>query len=190
MNKLMTLASVLAVACVANASSFTWGFGNEGDYLDKNGNAFDSGTAFLFLGTVSATDSAFDLSQATYVTSAGYVNDYFGAISADDMASSDAVTSTDAGQAFSLLLFDTEGMTATDLVGYEGDYVLYTGTSTRGTIPGATVDYYAKFIRAGEVEASDWATMSAAGPTPIPEPTSGFLMLLGMAGLALRRRRA
>ena len=28
------------------------------------------------------------------------------------------------------------------------------------------------------------------GPTPIPEPTSGLLMLLGVAGLALRRRRA
>jgi len=34
--------------------------------------------------------------------------------------------------------------------------------------------------------ASGWQTASA----PIPEPTSGLLMLLGMAGLALRRRRA
>ena len=28
------------------------------------------------------------------------------------------------------------------------------------------------------------------GSSPVPEPTSGLLMLLGMAGLALRRRRA
>ena len=28
------------------------------------------------------------------------------------------------------------------------------------------------------------------GPDPIPEPTSGLLLLLGVAGLALRRRRA
>ena len=185
MKKLMTLASVLAMAYAASAASFTWGFGNEGDYLDKNGDAFDSGTAFLFLGTVTASDSAFDLSQATYVISAGYENDYFGAVSSDNMASSATVTSTDAGQAFSLLLFNKEGMTQADLASFEGDYVLYTGTSTRGTIPGATVDYYAKFIRAGEVEASNWQAMG-----PVPEPTSGLLLLLGMAGLALKRKRA
>ena len=28
------------------------------------------------------------------------------------------------------------------------------------------------------------------GGSPVPEPTSGLLMILGMAGLALRRRRA
>ena len=34
------------------------------------------------------------------------------------------------------------------------------------------------------------ATAWIAVPADIPEPTSGVLMLLGMAGLALRRRRA
>ena len=31
---------------------------------------------------------------------------------------------------------------------------------------------------------------SVGGSSPVPEPTSGLLMLLGVAGLALRRRRA
>lgn len=76
-------------------------------------------------------------------------------------------------------------MTKDDLAGFEGDYVLYNGTSEQGTIPGASVEYYARFLRAGEIEASNWSTMSA-----VPEPTSGLLLLLGMAGLALRRKRA
>ena len=38
---------------------------------------------------------------------------------------------------------------------------------------------------------TDKATFSAGGwYAAVPEPTSGLLMLLGMAGLALRRRRA
>ena len=38
---------------------------------------------------------------------------------------------------------------------------------------------------------ADNMTKFAGGPTPvIPEPTSGLLLLLGVAGMALRRRRA
>ena len=36
--------------------------------------------------------------------------------------------------------------------------------------------------------ASNWA--SSGGGEPVPEPTSGLLMLLGAAGLALKRKRA
>lgn len=188
MKKLLIIASAIAMACSAQAASYVWGFANEGDYVNKNGDAFDSGTAFLYLGTVTASDSAFDFSGATYVTSAGYVDDYFGAVASP--INSDAVTSTTAGQAFSLILFDKAGMTANDLGTFEGDYVLYTGTSSEGVIPGTSGNtYFADFTRTGEVGASDWQTMSAAGPTPIPEPTSGLLMLLGMVGLALRRKQ-
>ncbi len=39
----------------------------------------------------------------------------------------------------------------------------------------------------GSQASNSWVAM---GSSPVPEPTSGLLMLLGMAGLALRRRRA
>ena len=44
----------------------------------------------------------------------------------------------------------------------------------------------------GYINALDYSTAGQAGSnwTAVPEPTSGLLMLLGMAGLALRRRRA
>ena len=41
-----------------------------------------------------------------------------------------------------------------------------------------------KFTAAGDFSGAAWTTAA------VPEPTSGLLMLLGMAGLALRRRRA
>ena len=37
-------------------------------------------------------------------------------------------------------------------------------------------------------EATKWST--GPGPEPVPEPTSAMLLLLGMAGLALRRKQA
>lgn len=36
---------------------------------------------------------------------------------------------------------------------------------------------------------TNWATNVADGPGPVPEPTSAMLMLLGVAGLALRRKQ-
>ena len=36
---------------------------------------------------------------------------------------------------------------------------------------------------------TEWAK-AGTGPSPIPEPTSGLLLLLGVAGLALKRKRA
>ena len=147
MKKLMILAAATAMACTVSAASYVWGFG-AGDYEDANGNRDDTlgvyagGTAFLYLGTVTAGESAFDLSGATYITSAGFDADMYtyGYQVTDAPLSSDAVASTAAGQAFSLVLVD--GSVAS-LDGYEGSYVLYTGTSTQGDIPGATVTHYA-----------------------------------------------
>ena len=41
-----------------------------------------------------------------------------------------------------------------------------------------------------ELLASTPATLWSTGPTPVPEPTSGLMLILGMAGLALKRKRA
>ena len=50
---------------------------------------------------------------------------------------------------------------------------------------GATVTYYADFTDYNTaIGSSDWATMA------VPEPTSGLLMLIGMGGLALKRKKA
>ena len=192
MKKLMILAAATAMACTVNAASYVWGFG-AGDYEDATGNrdatlgVYTGGTAFLYLGTVVAGEDAFDLSGATYIASAGFDADMYtyGYQVTDAPLSSDAVTSTAAGQAFSLVL--VEGSVAS-LDGYEGNYVLYNGTSTQGDIPGATVTHYAEFWQNSDpIVASDWKTM---GSGDVPEPTSGLLLLLGVAGLALKRKNA
>ncbi len=37
---------------------------------------------------------------------------------------------------------------------------------------------------------SGWQSYTAPGPSPVPEPTSGLMMLIGLAGLALKRKLA
>ena len=61
----------------------------------------------------------------------------------------------------------------------------YTFTSAEKT--GAASDVGTATLAFGNQQS---ATQSASNWAAVPEPTSGLLMLLGMAGLALRRRRA
>lgn len=190
MKKLMMFASVVMAACVLNAAQYAWGFG-AGDYEDINGNRDDTygvytgGKVFLYLGTVTASETAFNLTSATLLNTATFDADMYtyGNQDTSALSSSDLITSTAAGQAYSLIMVDKNVAT---LDGYEGNYVLYSGTSGEQAIPGATVTYYATFQQNDNpIAASDWATMG-----PVPEPTSGLLLLLGMASLALKRKRA
>ena len=191
MKKLMMIVSSMAVACTVQAASMVWGFSSS-DITDINGEYMGdatTGIAYLYLGTVTASENAFDLSGATYVTQGGQNADFsFGASEPVDNA---AVSSTDAGQAYTLILVEDNGKS---LSSYEGNYILVTRTSSEGTDPmsGAT---WAQFTDSTTYGPSDWQTMTAgSSPTPdpsgVPEPTSGLLMLVGLAGLALRRRRA
>ena len=182
MKKIMVLASAVAMACTVQAANFQWGF-QSADITDINGNYMGEavpGYAYLFLGTVSASDTAFNMTGTTLLASGGQNDDYsYGSL--NDLISNDALTSTAAGQAYSLIL--TEGK-VTDFSKFEGNYILVTGTSGQGTNP-MTGDTWSTFINTNAYGAADWATMSN-----VPEPTSGLLLLLGMAGLALRRKQA
>ena len=182
MKKLMIVASAIMMACSLQSASFIWGNGTY-DYTGPNGEAdYTGGKVFLFLGTVTASENAFDTSAATFVTSALFddTNWVYGNVDTDNLSSSDAVTSTDAGQAFTLIVVDQD---VASLDGFEGNYYLYTGMSDDpGVLPGVTPVYYAQFMDNNPI--ATWSTMS------VPEPTSGLLLLLGMASLALKRKRA
>ena len=182
MKKLVLLASAVAMACSIQAASFQWGF-QSADITDINGNYMGEavpGYAYLFLGTVSASDTMFNMTGTTLLASGGQNEDYsYGSL--NDLISNDALTSTAAGQAYSLIL--TEGEVA-DFSKFKGNYILATGTSDQGNNP-MTGETWAQFVDLTDYGAGNWKTMSN-----VPEPTSGLLLLLGMAGLALRRKQA
>ena len=197
MKKLMIAVAAVSMAVAANAGCYTWGFSSGADIIPGGGDEdyLDGGTAMLFLGTIGQTlnaDGTYSL-NFTGATLVGNTDESF-AISGQDGElftfgqnkfskdyKSDFVT-TDASQAYSLILFENSGVT--DYENYEGAYHITTGNSIL-TQDAETSTDYAKFVDSAPVGGGDWRTASA-----VPEPTSGLLLLLGVAGLALRRRRA
>ena len=183
MNRLMTIVGCIALSFSLHAGSYNWGFGS-GEYYDHNGDPTENAKVFLYLGTVTASDSAFDTSAATFIESSGYDANWYayGNGDPDNLSSNDNIDNA-GGQNYTLILVEDGSVASLD--GYEGYYAMVTGTSTQNEIPGATVTYYADLTN------WDAITMSSQmAPESIPEPTSGLLLLLGMAGLALKRKRA
>ena len=181
MKKLMIAAAIVCAAAFAQAGQYNWGCASY-MYTDHEGNDLTTGTAFLYLGTVTASDSAFNLAGATYVDIGGFDSTewVWGKPGTDPLQSSNLITGT-SGIDYSIIITEKE---VSSLADYEGYYTIVTGTSQEGVLPGTVVTKYAKLVD----EVNPIATTSHM--SAVPEPTSGLLLLLGVAGLALRRRRA
>ena len=197
MKKLLIAAAVALVATFANAGAYTWGFatpaaapGQTIDW-DTGDGALFGGTAMLFIGSVGQTlqggDYVLDFSEATQVATSGQDPDTFswGEQIVDPSRTSAAVDVTQQ-QSYTLILFEDDGVV--DYEAYTGNYYAYTGTSVLKQDPDTGTDY-AMFATDIAINGSDWRTAAPAAE-PVPEPTSGLLVLLGVAGLALKRKRA
>lgn len=198
MKKLIIVAATVLCGAMAQASYVAWTLtGVKG----PDGNALSSGSAYVFF---VAGNSAADTSSwaglaekgATAFTTplAGANFDYTkSSITAD--AGTLSYNKTTAGAAPELstvglsgstkysayaVIFDTE--TITDASHY---YVTAASAASTTYADGASTTKIYTLNASSSATAANWKSVG-----PVPEPTSGLLMLLGMAGLALRRKRA
>lgn len=181
MKKLVTILSSVALACSLHAASAIWGFASS-DIMDSTGAYIDGGTAFLYLGTVTASATAFNTSGATQLATAGQDGTMYTYGDVTSPVALAGLAADTAGQAYTLILLEKTGAS---LSGYEGNYILVNGTSTQGSDP-MSGETWAIMTSDTAFGASDWVKMPSGD---IPEPTSGLLLLVGGAMLALRRKR-
>ena len=193
MKKLIIAAAIVCVAAFAQAATYNWSAADS-TYIystDDGGGTYPSvaagTTAYLaFVNAYSQSDIVTDFANGSvnyskFAAGANSVVDASGGVA----QSADFTADYTSDQQAYFVIFENGNMfvsgeaTATYLaVGASGiSFSSQTDTS----------DWEAFFgdAKAGYSQAGWYKTATA----PIPEPTSGLLMLLGMAGLALRRKQ-
>ena len=179
MKKLMFMLAAVAVAACTQAASVSWTCTN---VKDGSGNAIDGIAYFVNAATLSQSTASGFTKASDWTTALSGAYSY--SPSAAGKYTSTAVDNATLGlsdatasQAY-LVIFDTATITDTS------NYYM-TEVKSFETLSGS---YEAQVKWGSQSTASQaagaWKAVAA------PEPTSGLLMLLGMAGLALRRRRA
>lgn len=194
MKKLMMLAIAACAAVSVNASNLKWGLLS--GTLDTT--KVDKGTAYLCYYTGSTADWATSLA-ALSVYSESTITDTMGMqivkIAEDATTPSannatfayDGVSATKkiSAQQYITPASYADGTVASGSFYYVviddgGKDIAYTTTAKTGTINTGT----------GTASMTVASSKFAYATASVPEPTSGILLLLGMAGLALKRKRA
>ena len=185
MKKLLIAAAAVMFGIAANAATYNWtvrsGWVSPDDDAPLEGAtlyAFDA-NAYSSATLLAALDAATDGGAAAlaHALGSGTVNDE-GEVAVGGSGLTDNGGSPAYASMYGLLV--------------NGDgYYLVSGMSdveiTSAIAAGAEALFNAQDIITGDP--SSWSKIGGGGGD-VPEPTSGMLLLLGMAGLALRRRRA
>ena len=185
MKKLMMALAVVACATVVNAASFNWatsGTNAAKTFYGSDGTSTIAGTTVYLMDAATVSQSAL----ITALRDGGSFTDYASVTSQTLDSNSRLVAKEfsygEAGTTYNFYMAIVDGdnlfvSASKEVYGQLSDTVAiqFSGvkTATQSTFGDAA------YSTAG------WYSTAA-----VPEPTSGLLMLLGMAGLALRRRRA
>ena len=191
MKKLIIAMAIAVAAALTQAATVSWSVSG---ILGSDGNALSSGAGYVFCtkGTGATTVDAVTTALAA-LTSADAVKTYLndnsllalkGAVSGGeisvsgvDLATSGVPAATTGVKIFAVIVDD-------DTFGDDVKYVVLPASSNVKT-PAASTSNNAGFGLNASATANPSNWTAAA-----PEPTSGLLLLLGVAGLALKRKRA
>ena len=196
------VAAIALAAVSANAASFTWKTGNYTNVLNPDGSAVTTADGYtslmnggnIVLVLLDSEKLYTDTSKMTVLTgTSGDVAAFksSGGATIKYGLNTSFVFSYDSGV---LKNGDKVGVAYQSASGELSQLVL---TDTTGADLGKVDSVYTVSGLSDNSWAGDAFTFTAAGTsanktyiTAVPEPTSGLMLLLGMAGLALKRKRA
>ena len=190
--KKLIMAAVIAVAAIgANAATVNWqatkGYLWDGAATPAK---ITSGSAYLMYVTTAYTQS--DLVSAFYAAN----GDSAATLTA---MSESGVMATGAGTISSTA--QIAGASTSNLAGADGTvyfvvfndekmYISSTANAEYDTVMGTSNATFASMTSSSKVTFDDGAAYTSAGWYSVPEPTSGMLLLVGCALMALKRKRA
>ena len=196
MKKLMFAAiAAIAMAATASAGQCMWGYW--GEAVDHEGEAFTGGTGLLLVlaseGKLPTFDSAtgWNMNGAVVVDALGYDGTFMGWGNGDwnNVEGINPGTVRYADQQY-LAVILTEKAGVETLEDYEGYYaVAMNGQGEQWVVSATDPIVYGTDFETFDTTVSKGSWINAT-QSSVPEPTSGLLLLLGVAGLALKRRRA
>ena len=183
------LGAVVAAVGV-QAASIDWSVANNGWVLDSGSKATSGFTVYLINGATSLETiaAAIDGKTGAFKADQTWV---FGSAATDnnkgrvtELTTTTTKLTRGSDYDFSVLMIDTgaEGGPKYMVSGTSSQTAYLSGTDEATSISFGSDRLGANALTASATAANGWAA--------VPEPTSGLLMLLGIAGLALRRRRA